>query len=122
MTELHFVRAAVAASAVFLFSSFSSAGAPFIPTCGSGACSSGFDCISVMVSDCASAVPCGSGSSCPEAEPCPTRLEYGCTPARCSVSDIGIGYDAQCAPGMVCHTWTEACPVTDCACAADTPG
>jgi hypothetical protein len=115
MTQLRFLPATFAASAVFLFSSLSSAFAAPEPGCGSGpACGVGFECTVVGASGCASAAPCAAGESCPEPEPCTTTQVMGCTPAHCTA-------DAECASGMVCHTWTEACPVTDCACAPDVP-
>lgn len=116
MTQLRFLPATFAASAVFLFSSLSSAIVAPQPGCGTGpACGVGFECSVVGGSgSCGSAPPCASGEACPEPEPCVTTEEYGCTPAHCSV-------DSECASGMVCHTWLEPCPVTDCACAPDVP-
>ena len=115
MTQLRFIPATFAASAVLLFSSLSSAIVAPPAGCGMGpACGVGFECTVVGESGCASAAPCAPGSSCPEAEPCTTTTVLGCTPAHCTV-------DAECATGMVCHTWTESCPVTDCACAPNTP-
>jgi hypothetical protein len=115
MTQLRFIPATFAASAVFLFSSLSSAIVAPPAGCGTGpACGVGFECTVVGESGCASAAPCAPGSSCPEPEPCATTTVLGCTPAHCMV-------DAECATGMVCHTWTESCPVTDCACAPNTP-
>ena len=116
MTQLRFIPATFAASAVFLFSSLSSALMAPPAGCGTGpACGVGFECTVVGESGCAgSAAPCAPGSSCPEPAPCTTTQQLGCTPAHCTV-------DAECAPGMVCHAWTESCPVTDCACAPDTP-
>ena len=114
MTQLRFVPATFAASAVFLFSSLSSAILAPPPGCGTGpACSVGFECTVVSESGCAS-TSCAPGASCPAPEPCVTTQELGCTLAHCSV-------DAECAPGMVCHEFTQECPVTDCACAPDTP-
>jgi len=116
MTQLRFLPATFAASAVFLFSSLSSAIVAPLPGCGTGpACGVGFECTVVGASgSCASTPPCAAGESCPAPEPCTTTEVMGCTPAHCTA-------DAECAPGMVCHTWTEACPVTDCACAPDVP-
>lgn len=116
MTQLRLLPATFAASAVFLFSSLSSAIVAPLPGCGTGpACGVGFECTVVGASgSCPSTPPCAAGQSCPEPEPCTTTEEMGCTPAHCTV-------DAECASGMVCHTWTEACPVTDCACAPDVP-
>ena len=114
MTQLRFVPATFAASAVFLFSSLSSAILPLPPGCGTGpACSVGFECTVVSESGCASA-SCPAGATCPPPEPCVTTQEMGCTLAHCSV-------DAECAPGMVCHAFTQACAVSDCACAPNTP-
>ncbi|HEX2874785.1 MAG TPA: hypothetical protein VHP33_26220 [Polyangiaceae bacterium] len=115
MTQLRFIPAAFSASAVFLFSSLSFALQAPAPGCGKGpACEAGFECAVVGASGCAGTEPCAPGSSCPEPEPCTTVEEYGCVPAHCT-------QDAECAPGMVCHAWTEDCPVTDCACAPDVP-
>lgn len=115
MTQLRFIPATFAASAVFLFSSLSSAIIAPPVGCGTGpACGVGFECTVVGESGCASAAPCAPGSSCPEPEPCTTTTVLGCAPAHCMV-------DAECATGMVCHTSTEFCPVTDCACAPNTP-
>ena len=115
MTQLRFVPATFAASALFLFSSLSSAIMAPPPGCGTGpACGVGFECTVVGESGCAPTAPCAPGSACSEPEPCTTTQQLGCTPARCTV-------DAECASGMVCHTWTESCPETDCACARDTP-
>lgn len=119
MTQLRFLPAsfaASAASAVFLFSSLSSAIVAPQPGCGTGpACGMGFECTVVGASGgCPSAAPCAPGESCPEPEPCVTTEEYGCTPAHCSA-------DSDCASGMVCHAYTQDCPPTDCACAPDVP-
>lgn len=116
MTQLRFLPATFAASAVFLFSSLSSAIVAPQPGCGNGpACGVGFECSVVGASgSCGSAAPCAAGESCPEPAPCVTTEEYGCTPAHCTV-------DAECASGMVCHAWVQSCPVTDCACAPDAP-
>jgi hypothetical protein len=115
MTQLRFVPATFAASAVLLFSSLSSALMAPPAGCGTGpACGVGFECTVVGQSGCASAAPCAPGSSCPEPEPCATTQQLGCTPAHCT-------FDAECAAGMVCHAWVESCAVTDCACAPNTP-
>ena len=115
MTQLRFVPATFAASAVLLLSSLASAVVAPLPGCGSGpACAVGFECTVVGGSGCASAPPCAAGQSCPTPEPCVNTVEMGCTPAHCTA-------DAECAAGMVCHTWTEPCAVTDCACAPDVP-
>lgn len=113
MTQLRFIPATFAASAVLLLSSLSSAILAPPPGCGEGtACAEGFECTVVATSGCASAAPCAAGASCPEPEPCLTAQQMGCTPAHCAV-------DAECAPGMVCHAWSEPCAVTDCACPPD---
>lgn len=115
MTQLRFIPATFAASAVLLLSSLSSAIVAPLPGCGDGpVCGVGFECTVVGGSSCASTPPCAAGEACPEPEPCVNVEIMGCTPAHCSD-------DAQCAPGMLCHTWTESCPVTDCACAPNTP-
>lgn len=115
MTQLRFIPATFAASAVMLLSSLSSAIVAPLPGCGDGpVCGVGFECTVVGGSSCASSPPCAAGEACPEPEPCVNVDIMGCTPAHCSA-------DEQCAPGMVCHTRTEACPGTDCACASDTP-
>ncbi len=116
MTQLlRFVPASFAASAVLLLSSLSSAVVARPIGCGAGpACAVGFECTVVAASGCASTPPCAAGASCPAPEPCVDTQEMGCTPAHCTV-------DAECAPGMVCHAWTEPCAVTDCACAPDVP-
>lgn len=113
MTQLRFIPASFAASAVLLLSSLSSAILAPPPGCGEGAaCAVGFECTVVATSGCASAAPCAAGAACSEPEPCLTAQQMGCTPAHCTV-------DAECAPGMVCHTWTEPCAVADCACPPD---
>jgi len=99
---------------VFLFSSLSNAIVAPQPGCGTGpACGMGFECTVVGSSgSCGSTPPCAPGASCPDPEPCTTTEEYGCTPAHCSA-------DSDCAAGMVCHAWTQDCPVTNCACPPD---
>jgi hypothetical protein len=115
MTQLRFIPAAFSASAVLMFSSLSFALLAPEPSCGTGpACQVGFECAVVGASSCPGAAPCAPGAPCTEPAPCTSVQEYGCVPANCTV-------DAQCAAGMVCHTWTEDCPVTDCACAPDVP-
>jgi hypothetical protein len=116
MSQLRFLPATFAASAVFLFSSLSSAIVAPEPGCGDGAaCGVGFECSVVGASgSCGSTPPCAPGAECPEPEPCVTTELYGCTPAHCSVN-------AECASGMVCHAWVQGCAQTDCACAPDVP-
>ena len=113
MTQLRFVPATFAASAVLLLSSLSSAIIAPPSGCGPGpACAVGFECTVVATSGCASAAPCAPGASCPAPGPCVDTQEMGCTPAHCTA-------DTECAPGMVCHAWTEPCAVTDCFCPPD---
>ncbi len=115
MTQLRFIPATFAASAVLLLSSLSSAIVAPPAGCGAGpTCAVGFECTVVADSGCASAPPCAAGASCPAPQPCVNTQEMGCTPAHCTA-------DAECAPGMVCHAWTEPCAVSDCACAPNTP-
>lgn len=112
MTQLRFLPACLAAPAVLFLASMAHAiQAPEpLPGCGDGpACAHGFECTVVGSSGCAPAA-CAPDQTCPPPEPCDVTEEYGCTPAHC-------GADADCASDMVCHAWTESCPVTDCACA-----
>jgi hypothetical protein len=116
MTQLRFVSATFAATAVLLLSSLSSAVAarPADPGCGTGpSCAYGFECTVVGGTGCASAA-CAPGQTCPEPEPCVATQEMGCTPAHCTSN-------AECSAGMLCHAWEQPCAVTDCACAPDVP-
>jgi hypothetical protein len=116
MIQLRYVPPTLAATAVLLLSSLSSAVAarPIDPGCGDGpACAYGYECTVVGGSGC-SQPACAPGEACPEPEPCVVTEEMGCTPAHCTA-------DAECAAGMVCHAWEQPCPVTDCACAPDVP-
>jgi hypothetical protein len=115
--RFRFVPASFAASALLLVASVSSAlqAPPNDPvSCGDGpACAYGFECAVVGSSGCAPAA-CAPGASCPEPEPCAVTNEYACMPAHCQVNQ-------DCAAGMVCHEYAEACAVTDCACPPDAP-
>jgi hypothetical protein len=115
MSQLRFYSATLTASAVFLLSSLASAVVARPIGCGAGpACAYGFECAEVGASSCAPSAPCPAGQECPAVDPCVTTVEYGCVPSHCAD-------DAQCAPGMVCHAWTEPCASSGCACASDTP-
>ncbi|HKY36357.1 MAG TPA: hypothetical protein VJN18_10485 [Polyangiaceae bacterium] len=83
-------------------------------------CQMGFECTVVGGSACGGAAPvptCPPGETCepaPIPQPC-VAMEYkACTPARCMS-------DADCADGMICHSYTSPCPITDCACSSDMP-
>lgn len=117
MTQLRFVSAAFAASAVFLLAPMASAlvapaGDPVTPSCATNAdCGRGYECTVVGGSGCASAA-CAPGASCPAPEPCTPTETRACTPAHCAA-------DADCADGMVCHEWIQPGNVTDCFCPPD---
>jgi hypothetical protein len=120
MTQLRFVPAVFAASAVFLLAPLASAlvapvGDPTTPTCATNAdCGRGYECTVVGGSGCASAA-CAPGASCPPPEPCTPTETRACTPAHCAV-------DADCADGMVCHEWIQPGNATDCFCPPDAMG
>lgn len=117
MTQLRFLPAAFAASAVFLLAPMASAllappSEPLDSACATNAdCGRGYECTVVGVSGCASAA-CPPGASCPASEPCAPMETRACTPAHCAST-------ADCADGMVCHEWTQPGAVTDCYCAPD---
>jgi hypothetical protein len=131
MTHVRFVTKTFTASAVLLLSALApnQALALVAPpgdydpsTCQSNAdCQMGFECTVVGASGCGGiAVPvpaCPPGETCepaPMPEPCVTTEIKACAPAHCMS-------DADCAAGMVCHSYTSECPEVGCACPSTEP-
>lgn len=106
MAQLRFIPFAFAASAVMAFAVLAPRSA-LAQACDTE-CARGFTCEVVGSSGCSPSA-CPPGRECPPPQPCEVTEERACVPAACSSS-------ADCAEGMVCHEFTESCPISDCAC------
>lgn len=120
MTHLRFASHSLVATAALLLASLAPRVALAQSSCSDDSeCEQGFECTVVGASGCDAAAPaptCPPGESCelPEPQPCETTELRACTPAACTS-------DAQCADGMVCHSWIEGCAKSSCACPSDMP-
>jgi hypothetical protein len=120
MTQLRLTSQTLVATAALLLASLAPRIALAQSSCNDDSeCEQGFECTVVGASGCAAAAPapsCPPGESCelPEPQPCETVELKACTPAACTS-------DAQCAEGMVCHSWTQPCATSGCACSSDVP-
>jgi len=120
MTQLRLASHTLVATAALLLASLAPRVALAQSSCNDDSeCEQGFECTVVGASGCAAAAPapsCIPGQPCdaPEPQPCETVELKACTPAACTS-------DAQCAEGMVCHSWTQPCASGGCACSSDVP-